>query len=68
VFLDLICEHFIEYFYINVHKRNWSGILPGGTWGRKENGKQAIGEAAKEELTGAANENKEEELLLTCRV
>ena len=27
VFLDLVCEIFIEYFYINIHKRNWSEVL-----------------------------------------
>jgi hypothetical protein len=27
VFLDLILEYFIVYFYINVHKGDWSEIL-----------------------------------------
>jgi hypothetical protein len=27
VFLDSICEYFIEYFCINVHKRNQSELL-----------------------------------------
>lgn len=27
VFLDVVCEYFIEYFCIKVHKENWSEIL-----------------------------------------
>lgn len=27
VFIDLVCEYFIEYFCINVHKENWSEML-----------------------------------------
>jgi hypothetical protein len=27
LFLDLVCEYSIEYFWINVHKRNWSEVL-----------------------------------------
>jgi hypothetical protein len=27
VFLNLVCENFIEYFYINIHKGNWPEIL-----------------------------------------
>jgi hypothetical protein len=27
VFLDLVGKNFIEYFYINVHKGNWSEVL-----------------------------------------
>ena len=27
VFLDLVCEDFIEYFCINIHKGNWSEVL-----------------------------------------
>ena len=27
VFLDSVCEYFIEYFRINVHEWNWSAIL-----------------------------------------
>ena len=27
VFWGLVCEYFIEYFCINVHKGNWSDIL-----------------------------------------
>jgi hypothetical protein len=27
VFLNLVCEYFIEYFCTNVHKRNWSEIF-----------------------------------------
>jgi hypothetical protein len=27
VFLDLVCEDFIEYFCIDIHKRNWSEVL-----------------------------------------
>jgi hypothetical protein len=27
VFLDLVCENFIEYFYIDSHKGNWSEFL-----------------------------------------
>jgi hypothetical protein len=27
VFLDLICENFIEYFCIDTHKENWSEVL-----------------------------------------
>jgi hypothetical protein len=27
VFLDSICEYFIEYFCINVHEINWSQVL-----------------------------------------
>jgi hypothetical protein len=26
VFLDSVCEDFIEYFYINIHSRNWSEV------------------------------------------
>ena len=24
VFLDLVCKNFIEYFFIDIHKGNWS--------------------------------------------
>jgi hypothetical protein len=27
VFLDSVCKNFIEYFYINIHKGNWSKVL-----------------------------------------
>ena len=27
VFLDLVCQYFIEYFPINIHKGNWSETL-----------------------------------------
>jgi hypothetical protein len=27
VFLDLVCEEFIEYFCININKGNWSEVL-----------------------------------------
>jgi hypothetical protein len=27
VFLDLVCENFIEYFCINIHKCSWSEVL-----------------------------------------
>jgi hypothetical protein len=27
VFLDSVCENFIEYFSINIHKENWSEVL-----------------------------------------
>jgi hypothetical protein len=27
VFLDSVCEYFIEYFCIDVHKGNWSEVL-----------------------------------------
>jgi hypothetical protein len=27
VFVDLVCENFIEYFCINIHKENWSDFL-----------------------------------------
>ena len=27
VFLDSVSENFIEYFYINIHKGNWSEVL-----------------------------------------
>ena len=27
VFLDSVCENFIEYFCINIHKGNWSEAL-----------------------------------------
>ncbi len=27
VFLDLVCENFIEYFCIDIHKGNWSEVL-----------------------------------------
>lgn len=27
VVLDLVCEYFIEYFCIDIYKRNWSEIL-----------------------------------------
>ena len=27
VFLDLVCKHFIEYFYINIYKRDLSEVL-----------------------------------------
>ena len=27
VFLDSVCEYFIEYFCISLHKGNWSEIL-----------------------------------------
>ena len=27
VFLDSVCEDFIEYFCINIQKGNWSGVL-----------------------------------------
>ena len=27
VFLDLVCEDFIEYFCIDIHKKNWSAVL-----------------------------------------
>ena len=27
VFLDLVCEDFIEYFCINIHKGSWFDIL-----------------------------------------
>jgi hypothetical protein len=27
VFLDSVCEYFIENFCINIHKRNWSEVL-----------------------------------------
>jgi hypothetical protein len=26
-FLDLLCRDFIEYFYIGIHKLNWSEVL-----------------------------------------
>ena len=27
VFLDMVCENFIEYFCIDIHKGNWSEVL-----------------------------------------
>ena len=27
VFLDSVCQDFIEYFCINIHKGNWSEVL-----------------------------------------
>ena len=27
VFLDSVCENYIEYFYIDIHKGNWSEVL-----------------------------------------
>jgi hypothetical protein len=27
VFLDSVCEEFIEYFGIDIHEGNWSGVL-----------------------------------------
>jgi hypothetical protein len=27
VVLDSVCENFIKYFYINIHKTNWSEVL-----------------------------------------
>jgi hypothetical protein len=27
VFLDLVCEHFVEYFCISINKQNWSEVL-----------------------------------------
>jgi hypothetical protein len=27
MFLDLVCKNFIEYFSINIHKRDWSEVL-----------------------------------------
>ena len=27
VFLDSVCKNFIEYFCIDIHKRNWSEVL-----------------------------------------
>ena len=27
VFLDWVCENFIEYFCIDIHKENWSEVL-----------------------------------------
>ena len=27
VCLDSVCQYFIEYFHISVHKRNWSEVL-----------------------------------------
>jgi len=27
VFLNLVCKNLIEYFCINIHKRNWSEVL-----------------------------------------
>ena len=27
VFLDSVCEDFIEYFCINIHKENWCEVL-----------------------------------------
>ena len=27
VFLDLVCDDFIEYFCIDIHKGNWSEVL-----------------------------------------
>jgi hypothetical protein len=27
VFLDSVCKNFIEYFCINIHKRDWSEVL-----------------------------------------
>jgi len=27
VFLDSVCEKFIEYFCVNIHKGNWSEVL-----------------------------------------
>jgi hypothetical protein len=27
VFLDSVCENFIEYFCIDIHKGNWSEVL-----------------------------------------
>jgi hypothetical protein len=27
MFLDSVCENFIEYFCINIHKRTWSEVL-----------------------------------------
>jgi hypothetical protein len=27
VFLDLVCENFIEYFCTDIHKGNWSEVL-----------------------------------------
>ena len=27
VFLELVCENFIEYFCIDIHKGNWSEVL-----------------------------------------
>jgi hypothetical protein len=26
VFLGFVCDNFIEYFCINIHKRKWSGL------------------------------------------
>ena len=28
VFLDSVCKNFIEYFCIDIHKRNWSEVNP----------------------------------------
>jgi hypothetical protein len=30
VFLDLVCKNFIEYFWINIHKQEWSEVLFSG--------------------------------------
>ena len=27
MFLDSVCKNFIEYFYIGIHKANWSEVL-----------------------------------------
>jgi hypothetical protein len=27
VFLDSVCENFIDYFFIDIHKGNWSEVL-----------------------------------------
>jgi hypothetical protein len=27
MFLDTVCENFIEYFFINIHEGNWSEVL-----------------------------------------
>jgi hypothetical protein len=27
MFFDVVCENFIEYFCINIHKGNWSEVL-----------------------------------------
>jgi hypothetical protein len=32
MFLDLVCEYFIEYFCINIHKRNCLEILFPDNW------------------------------------
>jgi hypothetical protein len=27
VFLDSVCENFVEYFYVDIHKGHWSEVL-----------------------------------------